>query len=830
MRIQSIALRDVGPYRDARIDLSSVSGIIAVTGANGAGKSTLLRAAAAISDKRERLAMLSRARTRSAVVELTYSTGPLSRVTMTLDGVSGRTEVVARLADGSDALSGSTAVSAWDRWAADRLLSSDVYSATIYAAQGAGGWIGLPTAERRRIVLLCIGSERLERMSAAARARVSGIAAKIADTGSRLEATRQRAHVELSRAAVVGAEDRTRDAGSLLAAARERLDRAREEHAAVVAAYSDAVAARKRAEEAQAALRTAREALRTITDQRERQRPVLAAAAEIDAAAAAIPEAEAEAARLREAAEYVRATRTEAEGAVREASAALSAAQRERDRTATEAAGMRTQLTTQEAAAKDLESLRLLQTRAEDLESAAVTAEERSHAADEESREAGRLALGLADRRITGLRDGLALIADAPSLVDARGTAERTMESDVLLAEQGSRERVASLTDAAAMARRIAVEARSASDTAHRSLSRLPAVEAAAARVAELVPLLREADERRNDAITAMRAAEQRLTDTKACLVSAADAYSAASIAALGADDRLAKLRKVAARGAEIAAARATDEQLAVREADARTALAAAQEAVRLAPEPPALPPVPPDLSTLEAAVAREEAALDAAQRHEQRARFSLAEAESALAEAERLTQERLALEETQARWTRLSDDLGQRGLIALEVDAAGPEIAATANGLLRAGFGSRWSLDVRTVRPRADGSGEVEVCEVVVTDTHTGYHGPIDSLSGGEAVVVSEALRMALTGLSLRRLGMQSPTLIRDEPAGALSASRPIAGCDSASPATEQHLRMLRHAATLCGSDVLLVSHDPRVPEICDARVRVESGSLSLD
>ena len=110
------------------------------------------------------------------------------------------------------------------------------------------------------------------------------------------------------------------------------------------------------------------------------------------------------------------------------------------------------------------------------------------------------------------------------------------------------------------------------------------------------------------------------------------------------------------------------------------------------------------------------------------------------------------------------------------------------------------------------------EALDVRVIDTEKGRDALAETYSGGECVIVSEALALALTTLACRGKG-ERPTIVRDESGAALSAGNARA-----------YVAMLRMAAGQIGADkVLLVSHTPEVQEMCDARVCLDGGKFEV-
>ena len=97
----------------------------------------------------------------------------------------------------------------------------------------------------------------------------------------------------------------------------------------------------------------------------------------------------------------------------------------------------------------------------------------------------------------------------------------------------------------------------------------------------------------------------------------------------------------------------------------------------------------------------------------------------------------------------------------------------------------------------------------------------PLDAavLSGGESVLVSEALALALALSAASRSGTRIETLLRDETGSALDRDR--------GPA---YARMLRKAAALGGfHQVLYVSHQGAAIEQADAVVEVGEGRVRI-
>jgi exonuclease SbcC len=166
--------------------------------------------------------------------------------------------------------------------------------------------------------------------------------------------------------------------------------------------------------------------------------------------------------------------------------------------------------------------------------------------------------------------------------------------------------------------------------------------------------------------------------------------------------------------------------------------------------------------------------------------------------------------------WKVLDEAFGRSGIQALEIAAAGPEIAALTNDLLEACYGTRFTVSFETLRQKRDGE-MAESFDVKVLDR--GQERVVEGLSGGERVIVGEAIGLAISVFNSRKSGVQWRTLFRDETAGALDPVHAVAYVD-----------MLRRALALGGFEQLLfIAHGREVWERADFRLFVENGRVSI-
>lgn len=167
--------------------------------------------------------------------------------------------------------------------------------------------------------------------------------------------------------------------------------------------------------------------------------------------------------------------------------------------------------------------------------------------------------------------------------------------------------------------------------------------------------------------------------------------------------------------------------------------------------------------------------------------------------------------------WDLLARALGRDGIQALEVDAAGPEVARIANELLESCYGPRFSIAFETLREK-QGGGYSEVFDVVVYDGAAERRA--EDLSGGERVIVGEAISLALAIFNARKSGIRWRTLWRDETAGALDPEN-----------ADRYVAMLRRAREAGGfSQVIYVAHLPAVTEAADVRLVIADGRVKTE
>lgn len=798
MRFRTIKTRGFG-YSDLDIDLDRYGDarVIAICGPIGAGKSTALELwgpGAFYRKTPTRGSLANLARTRDAFLEVGVVNGQPWTIRHLVDGVNGKAEAVVLDAAGAAVLPDSK-VRSFDAWAATHLPDPDVLFLTNFTPQGSGGFAALSRAERMSVIGRVVADiEGLEARAEQARERVRTCQGEAATLEARLadaRGTDDLAAVEAQhRAALVDQAD----AQQTLEAARSAVRVAQAEAVRIAelrAAYEAAAAERSRVFRRTHELQTQEIDLERRV---QNNRAVLEHAAEIRAAVADLEPARGALTVAEREETAARGRATEAEGALarltEQRAAAHSAAILASARV--EAAQRRFQNAgAVRAAVAALPNLR-----------AALAEQEDAVALREEALAAVRSEqVGGLEQRVDALREGLATIAlDA---TDAMRVADATLAADdeVKAAAASWPGRLAEARDALQAAKAGLVEASRRLAEAVALAARAADVEAAGADIETWREEVR-AESEKMGALDAQRAAADR--ELQELYAATRDAGARTRLAR----ERVEALAKTAAREGPLAGAEARLAELEPQLAAVRAELAAIDSATP-APVPP---PPAPDVAALDRAVTAAEASVRerdglvaqwaqrAADARASAARVAAMEADLAVAHAEL------------ADWKRLADDLGRDGLQALEIDAGGPELSAIASDLLHAAYGSRWTVSLDTTRSDSKGKRLIEDCEINVIDTARGREGPLESFSGGERVILGEAVSLALTTIACRNAGIENPTLVRDESGAALDEA-----------AGRAYVAMLRRAADLIGADrVLFVSHSPAMQELADARIEI--------
>ena len=173
-----------------------------------------------------------------------------------------------------------------------------------------------------------------------------------------------------------------------------------------------------------------------------------------------------------------------------------------------------------------------------------------------------------------------------------------------------------------------------------------------------------------------------------------------------------------------------------------------------------------------------------------------------------------------QEDYTYLARVFGPDEIQLCEIQAAGPQVSTLVNSLLEGCFDNKFEIRFRTQRPKADGRGMVDDFDVEVRNKNLDRTCLVDELSGGQFVLVNEAVNLGIAIYNMRQgEGLRYETLFRDETVGALDA---VNG--------KEYLRMLRRAMDLGGFyQVIFICHTPLVWELADCILSVGGGCVVM-
>jgi len=161
--------------------------------------------------------------------------------------------------------------------------------------------------------------------------------------------------------------------------------------------------------------------------------------------------------------------------------------------------------------------------------------------------------------------------------------------------------------------------------------------------------------------------------------------------------------------------------------------------------------------------------ALQVAQKELGERQAYLRSAQAAADKLERLAADESALRDRHGLYAELAEAFGKKGVQAMLIDSAIPQIEDEANRLLGRMTDNQMHLSLDTQRDTKKGD-TVETLEIKIADA-LGTRA-YDAFSGGEATRVNFAVRIALSRLLARRAGARLETLVIDEGFGSLDAT----------------------------------------------------------
>lgn len=163
------------------------------------------------------------------------------------------------------------------------------------------------------------------------------------------------------------------------------------------------------------------------------------------------------------------------------------------------------------------------------------------------------------------------------------------------------------------------------------------------------------------------------------------------------------------------------------------------------------------------------------------------------------------------SKWLLLTKALGTDGIVAMQIDDAGPAIAGITNTLLQDCYGGRFQITLVTQAQTATGITK-EVFLIQVEDTHRGEIKLLDDMSGGEKVWINECLVRGIALYIAQAADVQYETLFSDESDGALDPER-----------KRQYMEMQRAVVERGGySREYIITQTPELLNLCDAVIDV--------
>jgi DNA repair exonuclease SbcCD ATPase subunit len=170
--------------------------------------------------------------------------------------------------------------------------------------------------------------------------------------------------------------------------------------------------------------------------------------------------------------------------------------------------------------------------------------------------------------------------------------------------------------------------------------------------------------------------------------------------------------------------------------------------------------------------------------------------------------------------WVLLGQGVGSAGIPALRIDEALPDINEQSTELLAHCFGEgaeRYVVEFSTQRESKSSDKLLDAMDVRIL--RGGSEVLAEVLSGGQGVLVSEAISLAITLYQAKIAGRAIRTLMRDEVSAPLD--RGLA---------PSYVSMLRHAVRAGAFHrALFVSHHERAIDAADARLLVDRGRVSV-
>jgi exonuclease SbcC len=157
----------------------------------------------------------------------------------------------------------------------------------------------------------------------------------------------------------------------------------------------------------------------------------------------------------------------------------------------------------------------------------------------------------------------------------------------------------------------------------------------------------------------------------------------------------------------------------------------------------------------------------------------------------------------------QLEEACGRKGVQAMLIERALPEIEDYANDLLSTLTNGEMRIRFDTQRSKKKDDAQIETLDIVISDSAGSR--PYENYSGGEQFRVNFAIRLALSQVLARRAGARLRTLVIDE------------GFGSQDPEGRQRLVEAINAVQSKFACILVITHVDELRDKFPARIDVE-------
>lgn len=170
------------------------------------------------------------------------------------------------------------------------------------------------------------------------------------------------------------------------------------------------------------------------------------------------------------------------------------------------------------------------------------------------------------------------------------------------------------------------------------------------------------------------------------------------------------------------------------------------------------------------------------------------------------------------AKFALLAKGCSNNGIIALEIDDSGPSISATTNNLLNSCYGPRFTIRFETQSQNTDGSMK-ENFDITVFDAETGTEKSITEMSGGQVCWIEDAITKAICHFNIHRSDRSFDTLFTDEKDGALDKDR-----------KREYMAVKRRAMELgTHSREFFITQTPELQEMANTILVFDKGGITV-